>query len=246
MNLCLDFGNTFCKAALFDSHNRLSQAFRFSKEELLQSVEDILTEFGPKNVIISSVINYDNRLESMLQHHCEKVVVLNAETPLPFINAYAKPEQLGTDRLALVAGAIKDFPGRNALVISIGTAITYNFVTQSGFFRGGAISPGPRLRFESLHTQTDKLPLLELDEMGYAPILGYDTFSSIKSGVINGIVGEIEHFITDYRKDFNDLVVIVTGGYLPVFENKIKSQIFADPKILFKGLNLILNHNAQK
>lgn len=244
MNLCLDFGNTNCKAAIVE-HDQIVHQFSFLRADALQSVEDILITYAPENAIVASVIRHDEALVSLLEQRCKKVVVLDSNTPLPFLNAYTTPEKLGVDRLALVAGAAKVFPKRNALVISIGTAITYNFITHAGFFRGGAISPGPRLRFESLYTQTDNLPLLR-EEMGFAPVLGFDTHSSMKSGVINGIVGEIQYFISEYSRDFGDLAVILTGGYLPIFENKIKSQIFADPKILMKGLNLILNHNAHK
>jgi type III pantothenate kinase len=242
MNLCLDFGNTSCKASLIEN-DQIIKMFSFSESEAVQAVEDILVEYTPQNAILSSVLNNDEQVMRLLQAQCKKAIVLDHNTDLPFINAYNSPEQLGVDRLALAAGALRAFPGRNCLVISLGTAITYNFITATKFFRGGAISPGPKLRYESLHTQTAKLPLIK-EELGFAPILGFDTESSIKSGVINGIIGEIEYFIQEFSKDFSELAVVVTGGYLPLFENKIKSQIFADSKFLMKGLNLILNHNA--
>lgn len=242
MNLCLDFGNTNCKAALVEQDNLLHQ-FSFTKAEAFQAIEDILLTYRPDHAILSSVIRHDEQITQLLESHCKKVIILNEKTNLPFFNAYGTPEQLGVDRLALAAGALKVFPGENCLVISVGTAITYNYITNSKYFRGGAISPGPRLRFESLHTQTDKLPLLR-EEMGYAPVLGFDTASGIKSGVINGIIGEMKYFIYKYGKDLGEMNVVLTGGYLPVFENKIKNQIFADPNFLMKGLNLILNHNV--
>lgn len=243
MNLCLDFGNTNCKAAIVEN-DIITQSFHFLKTQALQAIEDILLEFQPQKAIIASVIGIDPLIKVLLDEKCTQVLVLKAQTDLPFVNAYATPESLGVDRLALVAGAIKVFPGENCLVISIGTAITYNFITASKFFRGGAISPGPRLRFESLHTQTEKLPLI-VGESGFAPILGFDTESSIRSGVINGIAGELEYFIQEFKKEHDTIRVVITGGYSSLFVNKIKNQIFADPKFLMKGLNLILNHNAR-
>lgn len=242
MNLCLDFGNTSCKAALLEN-DQIVQLFNFPSVEAERAVEDILVTYTPAKAILCSVLENNEKIIAILDQHCKKVIVLDQNTPLPFVNAYNTPEKLGVDRLALAAGALRSFPSRNCLVISLGTAITYNFITASKFFRGGAISPGPRLRYDSLHTQTAKLPLIK-EDLGFAPILGFDTESSIKSGVINGIVGEIHYFINEFARDFGDLAVVVTGGYLPIFENKIKSQIFADSKFLMKGLNLILNHNA--
>ncbi|HRP89731.1 MAG TPA: type III pantothenate kinase [Edaphocola sp.] len=241
MNLCIDFGNTACKVALVQDENILN-VFQFEKKETLQALEDIIGTYQPQKVILSSVIDFDRDIEVYLKNNCKQLIILDTETPLPFLNAYLTENKLGTDRIALAAAGLQQFPGNNCLIISIGTAITYNFISQSKVFRGGAISPGPRLRFESLHTKTDKLPLIE--DMGYAPIIGFDTESCIKSGVINGIAGELNYIINEYQNTYPDLKVVVTGGYLSVFENKIKNQIFADSKFIFRGLNLILNHNA--
>lgn len=242
MNLCLDFGNTVCKAAIFEK-DQLVDRFSFPAQQALQAVEDIIATYAPTKAILSSVIHHDTAINTLLTDKCSYFHVLNEHSALPIVNAYASPGTLGMDRVALAVAAQQQYPNRNCLVISIGTAITYNFVTHNKFFRGGAISPGLRLRFESLNTQTDKLPLIE--EIGYVQLLGYDTESSIKSGVINGIAGELNYFIEEYEQTYENLAVIITGGNLSFFENKIKKQIFADPKFLFKGLNLILNYNAQ-
>ncbi|RQO30840.1 pantothenate kinase [Taibaiella sp. KBW10] len=242
MNLCLDFGNSTCKAALFEN-DQLVERFSFSAAEAEQAIEDILNTYHPQNAILSSVINHPESIHQKLSEKCSRVIVLNGNTPLPIVNAYASPSTLGMDRVALAVAGQHHYADRNCLVISLGTAITYNFITYNKFFRGGAISPGMRLRFEALNTQTDKLPLIE--DMGYIQLLGYDTESSIKSGVINGIVGEINYFIEEYAATYENLAVILTGGNLSFFENRIKNQIFADSKLLFKGLNLILNYNAQ-
>lgn len=242
MNLCLDFGNSLCKAAIFEK-DQLIERFSFTQQQSLQAVEDILATYAPEKAILSSVIHHDPEIERVLSEKCARLVILNEHTALPIVNAYASPGSLGMDRVALAVAAQQHYPNRNCLVISLGTAITYNFITHNKFFRGGAISPGLRLRFESLNTQTDKLPLIE--EIGYVQLLGYDTESSIKSGVINGIAGELNYFIEEYEQTYENLAVIITGGNLSFFENKIKKQIFADSKFLFKGLNLILNYNAQ-
>ena len=241
VNLCLDFGNTSCKAMVFDDLILLDR-FGFPEEKAKQAVEDILSTFKPDAAILSSVIHHDPAIESTLQAHCKKVVLLDKETPLPIVNAYGSPETLGMDRLALAVAAQHYFPGKNTLVISMGTAITYNYITDRKFFRGGAISPGMDMRFKALNAFTDQLPLV--DERGNAPALGYDTESSLRSGVIHGIVGELDHFIDLFRSYQENFAVVLTGGNAPFFENKLKNQIFADSHFLLKGLNIILRHNA--
>lgn len=241
INLCLDFGNTSCKAMVFNDFV-LVDKFGFSEEKAKQAVEDILTTYKPDAAILSSVIDHDSAIEELLNSHCKKVVILDRDTNLPIVNAYGSPETLGMDRLALAVAAQHYFPGKNALVISMGSAITYNYVTDRKFFRGGAISPGLDMRFKAMNTFTDKLPLV--NENGNAPALGYDTESSIRSGVVHGIIGELDHFIELFRTYSDNFVVILTGGNAGFFENKLKNQIFADSQFLLKGLNIILRHNA--
>jgi type III pantothenate kinase len=53
------------------------------------------------------------------------------------------------------------FPGKNNLVIGLGSAITYNYINKYKEFIGGGISPGMEMRFKSLHEYTARLPLVE-------------------------------------------------------------------------------------
>ena len=98
---------------------------------------------------------------------------------------YKTPNTLGVDRIALVAGAVKQFPDKNVLVIDAGTCITYDFVSSDATYLGGAISLGIHMRYKALHQFTANLPLvssLELDSF-----IGKNTEESIISGVLNGV-----------------------------------------------------------
>jgi type III pantothenate kinase len=74
--------------------------------------------------------------------------------------------------------------------------------------------------------------------------MGYDTETCMRSGAINGMVAEIEGMMKAYEAQFPEFNAILTGGDAPFFVSKIKSKIFADPDLLLKGLNLILNYNV--
>jgi type III pantothenate kinase len=65
----------------------------------------------------------------------------------------------------------------------------------------------------------------------------------MKSGVINGIKGEMESFIEGYRKLYPDLKVIICGGQAKFFESRLKASIFAVPELVLTGLNRILEYN---
>jgi type III pantothenate kinase len=134
-------------------------------------------------------------------------------------------------------------PGKNVLAISAGTAITYNLLLSNRIFRGGNITPGLDMRFRALHDYTDQLPMIS--EQGELLLLGYDTETSIRSGVVFGIAAEIDGMINKYREQYSDVETVLTGGNAGLFADKLKNRIFAVPQLLLQGLNTILLHNAR-
>lgn len=239
VSLCLDFGNTTYKAALFHG-DRLTEKFTFTQEDALNSIHKLIILHNPGKSILSSVVDHPEGIEALLKEKT-RFILLNNSVRLPFLNAYGTPETLGNDRLALVAGLSKQFPGENSLVVSVGTCITYNFLARNNAFRGGAISPGLDIRLKGMHEHTDKLPVVKRE--GHNLLLGYDTESSMRSGAINGLAAEIDGMIDRFRDQYGEINSVLTGGDGAFFESRIKNRIFADPNFLFKGLYAISEHN---
>ena len=241
LNLCIDWGNTSVKAAIFDN-DTLQQQFTFSEEAALEKVSGMLSTYQPVKAIFCSVAHHNEELVTLIKSKIKTMVKLDGYTRLPINNAYLSADTLGPDRLALVAGAHMLHPDKNNLVISLGTCITYNLVQKNKTFRGGAISPGMHMRLKAMHTFTDRLP--EVGINGDLILLGYDTETCMRSGAIFGTAAEIDGMIKDYEQQYPDFNAILTGGDAAFFASKIKSKIFADPDLLLKGLNLILNYNV--
>ena len=145
--------------------------------------------------------------------------------------------------MALVAGALKYFPGKNVLVVSMGTCITYEFINSRKEYPGGSISAGMEMRLEALNTFTARLPLVKPKQVKI--MTGRTTDESILTGVMSGILHEVEGFIMQYRREYPALRVILTGGDAPLFARQIKSSIFAVPELSLIGLNEILLHNSR-
>ncbi len=243
VNLCIDWGNSFVKAAIFSGDN-IVQSFQCTDAEAIDMINDIIAKNKPESAILCSVAGNQETTMLALRSGVRFVYKLDMNTSLPIMNAYHSPDTLGADRLALVAGAYQSFPDKNVLVVSLGSCITYNFIQKNRAFRGGAISPGLQMRFKCMHDYTDKLPFAKAE--GDLLLLGYDTDTSLRSGVVHGIAHEIEGFVNAYAAQYPDFNAVLTGGDAAFFGNKLKSKIFADPDLLMKGLNLILNHNVPK
>lgn len=243
MNLAIDIGNTLAKLAVIDD----GQVVDFQKTEKIDSafVEKILEE-NPEieAAIIVSTGEYETAWEQMLEKRMKRFIRFGAETPIPIENGYATPQTLGLDRLAAAVAANALYPNSNVLIVDFGTAITVDFVSAEGRFLGGNISPGAATRFRALHHFTKRLPLCELDEESVR-LLGNSTRTAIESGVVNGIVYEIEGYIRDLQQRYNNLRIIFTGGESDFFAKRLKNTIFATYDLVAYGLNRILEYNAK-
>ncbi len=239
MNLIIDVGNTRIKTAVFDDRKMIHNESLTFDSFVIEAV-NIIKKYNCKNAIISSVGAVN---KSKIDELYAKInlLELNYNTKVPFMNKYSTPKTLGVDRIALVSSAIANYPNRNVLIIDAGTCITYDFVNNEGIYYGGAISPGLQMRYKALNFFTEKLPLLEPSEI--IDLVGNSTESSIHSGVINGVINEIDGIIKQYRKKNTDLTVVLTGGDVNFLANRLKNGIFANPNFLLEGLNTILTYN---
>ena len=241
MNLIIDCGNTRIKLAVFnDSKLIYNEAFTINNYK--EGLNNCIINYGCKNAIISSVGSLKKNEIVEIKQKIE-LVELNSSTKIPFYNNYDTPKTLGVDRIGLIAAAVSQFPQNNVLVIDAGTCITYDFVDSNATYFGGAISPGVKIRYKSLNAFTKKLPLLEPNLE--TDLIGTSTETSIHSGVINGVLGEMDSIIEKYRKKNKDLTVVLTGGDVKFLSNKLKNSIFANSNFLLEGLNSILTYNLK-
>ena len=236
--LCLDFGNTRLKAALF-FNDELREVIAINDDPLM-GLKNLIEGYQPQASILSSVINHDAAIENLLKErtHFHKLSNLSR---LPFTIPVGKPETVGADRLAIAAAAVHLFPHQNNLVIALGSCITYNFINKQHQLIGGSISPGTEMRLKALEHFTAKLPLVSAT--WNVPLIGYDTATNIQSGVVYGMAKEMEGIIAEYKEKFSNFNAVLTGGDIPFFEPHLKSKIFADPHLIFKGLYAISQYN---
>ncbi len=240
MNLIIDVGNTQIKIAVYE--NKAIQAKEIcTNSSFIEAVKRLHKSFPKlKNAIVSSVGDFTSKNMQWVSSHLN-TVILSHNLKLPFTNKYGTPSTLGVDRIALVSAAALNFPNTNCLIIDAGSCITYDFISSKGYYLGGAIAPGIKMRYRALNAFTNNLPLLSINsEKEY---IGSTTQSSINIGVLQGVLFEIEGYILQYNKDFKDLTVILTGGDAHYLLDSLNFNIFANSNFLLEGLNYILEHN---
>lgn len=244
--LAIDIGNTRSKIAIFQQ-KELLKVKRVATKYLEKSLEECLGEYESSrqfyigwtnvasNIAIEDFEIWQAQATRFSFHHIKNSL------DLPIQNAYKTPETLGIDRIVAVLGARTIFPKNPILVFDAGTALTYDFVTQDGIYMGGGISPGIHMRFKALHTFTAKLPLIE--EIRETALIGRSTYESMCSGVLNGILAEVEGIFMRYKAKYGaDLKLCITGGDGSFFENHLKSVNFADENLTLIGIHYIITH----
>lgn len=239
MKLALDIGNTFTKYGFFEYKTLVEQGLILGLEGLEKFLSGRTSDFS--RAIVCSVGYKQEELESLFSADKE-VLYLSHTTPVPIGVSYATPQTLGMDRLAAVVGATELFSKHAVMVIDVGTCITYDYLNEANVFEGGIISPGVELRYKAMHQYTQRLPLLNDREA--KDLIGNSTADAMRSGVINGITGEIEYMISQFLLKTPDLKVIITGGGAKIFESRIKADIFVALEIVLVGLNRVLDYNA--
>ena len=242
MILTIDVGNSRIKAAVFEN-NDLIEHFVFLKYELENSILKILEKYiSISDLVISSVGNAE--IDTFLKSQNNlKIHFIDHQTHFPFKNLYQTPLTLGVDRMVLSAGAVIQFPNKNRLVIDAGTCVTYDFIDEMDNYLGGAISPGLKLRYKSLNDYTARLPLLGLENS--QNFIGNTTNFAIHSGVVNGLVYEIDGFIENYITKYSNFIIILTGGDTDFLAKRLKNTIFANSNFLLESLNNIFQYKIK-
>jgi len=243
LKLIIDIGNTRTKLAVF-LDNETKEVFVTENISV-----KLLTKIAEKypaiaSAILSSVKDYPSEVDDFLRDRFY-FLKLDRHTPLSVKILYKSKQTLGKDRIAIAAASQALFPGENVLAIDAGTTITFDFVNEKGEYMGGSISPGIQMRLKALHVFTGKLPLVDTADSD-TDLVGNDTRSSILSGVLNGVVAEVDGIISAYLTRYPQLKVVLSGGDEKYFDKRLKNNIFALPNFVLNGLKNILDFNEEK
>ena len=239
MNLVVDIGNNFFKLGIFENSN-LIFSFSDKNDRIDIEIEKIIGKYSEiTSALISNVSSIN--ISDILNRFNINTYELDSTFIFPFKLNYNTPETLGNDRIALAAAATILFPNSNNLVIDAGTCITIDFIDNNNHFTGGSISPGVKMRYDSLNHYTANLPLLKNKNNFNFP--GNSTNASIHAGIIGGVSNEIMGFINQINSRYDKVNVILTGGDAKILSKTLKITIFANQNFILEGLNYILNLN---
>lgn len=243
--LAIDIGNSRANLGLFAGETLVAHEFYPSSVDYVEKICDIAEtwrrEPGVEAVILGSVVpRLGELIATLLEQRSglRPVFVEGFKTRLlPLL--VDRPESVGVDRVINCYAAIHLY-GAPALVVSMGTATTFEAISKDGEYLGGAIAPGVRVSLEALTQRTALLPPAVWKKPDR--LIGKNTLEHMESGIYYGAVSLIEGMTRRFREELGDsLLVIGTGGISQVIAEE---GVFDrhDLELTLKGLRLIYAH----
>lgn len=231
----IDIGNTALKASWADGMT-LGKTFRYQGERIVDFILSLTAKSRPELIVLSSVRTFSDQHMERLRKECDDIIILDSAM---LEEKYDIPSYLTPDRAASVIAARYLFKGRSCTVFDFGTVFAIDFIDKDGKYEGGCISPGCHTRFRSLYRYSKSLPLLDAPEE--VPEIGTDIASSINTGVISGMMFEIDGYVSNRPEN----ICVFTGGDAIYFAKRRKNSIFVVCNLVLMGLALIALEHGQ-
>lgn len=250
MILVFDVGNTETTIGLFDGE-KLQGHWR-----IISGVERTADEFGVLLRGLLSLVAVDTdgitgaaigsvvpRVTDPLVHACRAmtggaVIVVDARAQLPIRLDVDEPLTVGADRLINTLAASRLF-ARDAIVVDMGTATTFDCITSDGVFLGGVIAPGVQTALETLVRKTSKLPATELVVPPH--VIGRRTEDCIRAGVMFGQAEAIDGIVRRIKQEWpheQPPLVVATGGLAEMFRPLCSEFDRVEPHLTLMGLQM--------
>lgn len=249
MILTFDIGNTETTAGLFDgdtvrSHWRFTTSLPRTPDEFSLLLRALLHAEGlePDAVTGSAICSVVPPVIQPLAQACEDCFgipprIVDARANLPIRLEVDEPYTVGADRVANTLAASR-IHGRDAIVVDLGTATTYDCITADGAFIGGIIQPGVTTSAETLFRRTSQLSATEIIPPKH--VIGTRTDECIRSGVLYGAADSIDGLVKRIKAEWKSVapIVIATGGLATVLQPWCTSFEVVDPFFTLKGVKI--------
>lgn len=254
MLIAVDVSNTNTKVGVYDGerlvqHWRLRTDTQRTADEYGVFLRGLLAQAGDllprvNGAIVASVVPPMNDTIDQLLH------ALFGVTPI-FVGPGVRtgisitvdnPREVGADRIVNSVAAFERARGA-AIVVDMGTATTFDYVTAKGEYAGGLIVPGIGISLDALGARTAKLPRVEL--VRPPRTVGRNTVHAIQAGVIFGYTALVDGLVERiWRENDAGAKVYATGGMAHLIQPESTTIGAVDEYLTLDGLRIIYDRNG--
>jgi type III pantothenate kinase len=253
MLMTIDIGNTNIHLGVYQGeelgprwrvstdHQRMPDEYGLQIAGLLSHV-DLLPE-AITGVCLASVVP---QLTGVFLQACQAYLnldplVVDAGVKTGVRILYETPKSVGADRI-VDAAAVQHLYGGPACVVDFGTGTTFDAISESGDYLGGAIAPGIGIAADALFRRAAKLPRVDLNTP--PSVIGKNTPHAMQSGLIFGYVGLVEGIVARFKQELGpDMKVIATGGLTEIIARETEVINIVAPWLTLDGLRIIWDMN---
>ena len=251
MLLAIDIGNTETVLGIYrgkrlSAHGRFSSTSHRTADECrllfrLWAGEKRVALPAIRGAVISSVVPSLTALFARAVKEAAGVesLVVDSDTDTGLVIRYDSPRAVGADRICNAVAGFARYGGP-VVVVDFGTATTFDVVSGSGEYLGGAITLGVKHQAVELHRVAAKLPKVDL--VFPEAVVGRTTESSMQSGLMWGTVAMIDGMIERIASEngwSRRLAVVATGGLAQRMEGKSKRIQAIEPFLTLEGMRII-------
>ncbi|MEP7349001.1 MAG: type III pantothenate kinase [Sphingorhabdus sp.] len=249
MLLAIDAGNTNVKFALFESGEiktrwRIASDARRTADEYAVWLNQLLSMDGLERSVVDTVVIatvvpralHNLQMLSSKYFGVEALIAGRGDLGWGIALKVDEPQSVGADR-AVNAIAAQALEAGEKIVISFGTATTFDYISADGAYCGGSIAPGVNLSLDALYAAAAMLPRVAIEPLSDNTVIGRTTVSQMQIGIYWGYVAMIEGMLHRMKEEIGTPVkVIATGGLAALFQQH--SHLFdrVEPDLTLRGI----------
>lgn len=202
-----------------------------------------------KDITAAAISNVVPPVQSALVETCRKFFGVSPYVVDPKVETqvkirYEPRSDVGADRVVNAVAAFEMYGGP-AIIVDLGTATTYDAISETGEYLGGAIAPGIGISMEALFRAAARLPRINLVRPP-SPI-GTTTETSMQAGVLYGFAGQVDVMVRRFREELGESAkVIATGGLAELIASESSTIQIVNPLLTLEGLRLLWERQAAK
>jgi len=255
MILCIDIGNTATGIGLLEDLNVIAswslRTTESTRDDYFLKLSSLLKAggFRASRIVSSGMCSVvpsetENARAAVEDLTGSEVVLIDGSCECGVAIKVDNPREVGGDRIANAAGAFHCYGGP-VVVVDMGTATTFDYVSAEGEYRGGVIAPGLMAGAGDLWKLARMLPEVEITEPG--AVIGTNTVACMQSGIYYGALGQIQGILEQMWREIGSRTrVVLTGGHARLIAGKLEFETDYDPHLTLKGIASIVRRKLGK